>query len=111
MSRPVVEVYAFEGCPNTAPTLEMIDRVASELGLEAHLRRIAVPDFASATKHRFLGPPTVRVDGLDIEPGADHRSDFTLACRLYMTADGLRGKPSETWLSTGLRASGERLHH
>jgi hypothetical protein len=32
---------------------------------------------------RFLGSPTVRVDGRDIEPGAAGRTTYAYACRTY----------------------------
>lgn len=32
---------------------------------------------------RFLGSPTVQVDGLDIEPSARSRTDFAVGCRVY----------------------------
>ncbi len=44
-----------------------------------------------AEQLRFLGSPTVRVNGHDVEPGADSRTDFTLACRIYRTASGHGG--------------------
>jgi hypothetical protein len=53
---------------------------------------------------RFLGSPTVRVDGRDVEPGADLREDFGLKCRLYRTEDGLTGTPAEEWLLAAIRA-------
>jgi hypothetical protein len=54
---------------------------------------------------RFLGSPTVRVDGRDVEPGADERDEFALACRVYRTQDGLRGQPDPEWITAALRAS------
>lgn len=56
------------------------------------------------TGSSFLGSPTVRVDGRDVEPGADVREDFGLKCRLYRTEDGLTGTPAEEWLVAAIRA-------
>ena len=52
----------------------------------------------TAQRERFLGSPTVRVDGADIEPGAGERTDFGLKCRLFATPDGLRGMPADEWV-------------
>ncbi len=57
-----------------------------------------------AERHRFLGSPSVRVNGHDVEPGADDLDTFVFACRIYRTADGLRGTPSEKWIQAALRA-------
>jgi hypothetical protein len=45
------------------------------------------------------------VNGHDVEPGADNRDAFTLACRVYRTETGLSGVPAEQWLRTALRLS------
>ena len=47
-----------------------------------------VETIGDAERERFLGPPSVRVDGYDIEPGADARTDYGLKCRLYRTESG-----------------------
>ena len=57
---------------------------------------IDVPDAEAAAALRFIGSPTVRVDGHDIEPGADTRDGFVLACRVYKTDSGYSGQPDET---------------
>jgi hypothetical protein len=43
------------------------------------------------------------VDGRDIEPGADERSDYALACRVYLTTDGVSGTPDMSCLHAALK--------
>jgi len=105
MSKPVIEVLTFEGCPHAQPALELVERVVGQLGIEAHVRRLDVPDLEAAEAHRFLGSPTIRVDGRDVEPGADKRADFALSCRVYRTESGITGEPDERWLRDALLAS------
>jgi hypothetical protein len=57
-----------------------------------------------AQRLRFLGSPTVRVDGRDVEPGVDARDDFGLKCRLYRTQEGLTGALAEELLLAALAA-------
>ena len=101
-----VEVLYFDGCPNheaLVPHLEELLREAQLLGSIA-LRR--VPDEDAARRERFLGSPTVRIDGRDVEPGAEERDDFGLKCRLYRGPSGLRGTPLDEWVLDALaRAS------
>ena len=83
-----IEVLYFDGCPNheaLVPHLEQLLRSA-ELPVRIALRRIT--DEEAAQRERFLGSPTVRVDGRDIEPGAEERDDFGLKCRLYRVPSG-----------------------
>src|SRR5438105_277959 len=94
----VVELLYFEGCPNHQPVRELVERVRRQLGIAPELRLIEVPDPEAAPRMRFLGSPTIQVNGRDVEPGADTRGEFVLACRVYRTAAGLRGEPAETWV-------------
>jgi hypothetical protein len=57
---------------------------------------------SAARRERFLGSPTVRVDGQDVEPGARERDDFGIKCRLYATNDGLRTMPRDEWVLDAL---------
>jgi hypothetical protein len=101
VTRTLVEILTFEGCPNHEGAVELVERVAREVGIEPEVRLVNVPDGA-AEAMRFLGSPTVRVDGHDIEPGADERTEFSRSCRVYRTESGFRGQPEESWLHDAL---------
>jgi hypothetical protein len=98
-----VEVVYFEGCPNHEATRELVRRVMAEEGVETELRLVEVASPEDAERINFLGSPTVRVNGRDIEPGADARRDYAFSCRVYRTESGLRGQPDERWLRAALR--------
>ena len=102
MTRPLVEVLTFEGCPHAEPALELVRRVVADAGVAATVRRVDVPDPEAAAAHRFLGSPTIRVNGRDIEPGAAERTEYTLSCRVYRTERGVSGQPDERWLREAL---------
>jgi Alkylmercury lyase len=93
-----IELLYFDGCPNHESVLarlrELLDR--SQRSADVVLRRI--DDDEAAQRERFLGSPTVRVDGRDIEPGADKRDDYGIKCRLYATPAGITGMPPDDWL-------------
>ena len=99
---PQIEVLTFAGCPHAPSALELVERLVSELALQASVRRVDVNDLEQAEAHRFLGSPTIRVNGRDIEPGAGERTDYTLACRIYRTETGAKGEPDEHWLREAL---------
>jgi hypothetical protein len=105
MSQPLVEVLTFAGCPHGEPALELVRRVVDESGVSATVRRVDIPDVETATAQRFLGSPTIRVDGRDIEPGVGERDEYVLSCRIYRTDKGLRGEPDERWLRDALTAA------
>jgi hypothetical protein len=97
-----VELLYFDGCPHFEALLEHLRKLlqSADAGDGIHLRRI--PDERVARRERFLGSPTVRVDGRDVEPGASERRDFGLTCRLYVTADGLFTMPLDEWVLDAL---------
>lgn len=102
VSAPIVEILYFEECPNYAGTREVVERVAAELGVQPKIRMLDVETPEDAERLKFLGSPTVRIDGRDVEPGAEERVEFVRACRVYRTATGLRGQPEETWVHDAL---------
>ena len=102
-----VEVLSFAGCPHVRAAVALVEQVARQTGVDIDLRLIDVPDAAAAAERRFLGSPTVRVEGRDVEPGSHERADFALTCRVYQTPDGPSGLPTREWLEAALRAAKE----
>ncbi len=96
-----VEVLYFDGCPGHAALMPQLLAVLAGTDAQLELRR--VESFAAAERERFLGSPTVRVGGRDVEPGADARTDYGLKCRLYPTSNGSRRCPPDEWLRTALQ--------
>ena len=96
-----VDVLFFEGCPNHEPTVELARSVVAELDLEAEVHEVPVESAEDAEARRFLGSPSVRVNGRDIEPGAEERSSYALSCRMY----GNSGVPPRDWLVTALEGA------
>jgi hypothetical protein len=97
----LVELLHFHGCPGIDRVLPIVGPLAEAAGARVVQRRVETSDEAEA--QRFLGSPTVRVDGVDVEPGAEQRDDYALKCRLYQTAGGLAGVPDEAWIREALR--------
>ena len=95
----MIEIFYFDGCPNREPTMDLAREVLSELGLEAEIREVPVETPEDAETHCFVGSPTVRVNGQDIEPDARQRTDFALSCRMYESG----GVPPKELLVDALR--------
>lgn len=103
MSRPRVQVLFFEGCPNHEPARQLVERLAGELAIEPEIELVEVADPDAAVALRFLGSPTVRVNGVDVEPGAEERRDFAFSCRIYRGDGGASEQPAESWVRDALR--------
>jgi hypothetical protein len=87
MRRPRVELLWWEGCPSTDDALAMLREEMTELGLDpAAIDVREVDTEADAARQRFVGSPTIRVDGSDVQPPRDEPVGLT--CRVYKLRDG-----------------------
>ena len=98
-----VEVLVFEGCPNVDVALERARAAVSDSKVPASVRLVHVENDREAQRQRFLGSPTVRVDGKDIDPSAKDRDDFAMQCRVYSVSGRLDGAPPTAWIASALR--------
>jgi hypothetical protein len=107
MRRPRVEILYFVDCPNHEPARALVERLARQLQVEPEIDLVEVADSAAAVALRFLGSPTVRVNGVDVEPGAEERRDFAFACRIYRSEGGASEQPEESWVRDALIEAGK----
>ena len=98
-----VELLWSEGCPHRGAARALIDEVAAALRLAPAVAEIAVEDEAAGRRLCFPGSPTIRVDGVDVEPGWEPCADCTPRCRVYATGAGLGGLPERGWVERALR--------
>lgn len=97
-----VELLYFDGCPHYEAVLARLEDLLRRTGVDERVQLRNIPDEAAAVRERFLGSPTVRVDGYDVEPGAGERSDFGMTCRLYATQEGTVEMPLDKWVLDAL---------
>jgi hypothetical protein len=96
-------VLTVAGCPQRDAAIALVHRACAELGSTAEIRVIDIPDQQAAEQARFLGSPTIRVDGRDVEPDADRYAEYICSCRIYQSQHGLRGLPEEAWVRQALQ--------
>ena len=94
----IVRVLYFDGCPNHAPAVELAKSVAEKARVDATVEEVEVRNQEDAEALRFFGSPTIQVDGVDIDPEARSRSDYSFSCRMY----GASGLPSRALLKAAL---------
>ena len=98
-----IELLYFAGCPSHEAFLPRLQELLARAGVEEPVQQRRVESDAAAQSERFLGSPTLRIDGVDIDPGAAGRGDYALKCRLYPTTQGLRGAPPDDWVLDAVR--------
>jgi hypothetical protein len=102
-----VELLWWEGCPSHPETLEDLNRVLREEGVEADVDLVEVETDEQARREHFPGSPTVRLDGVDAVPPAE-TEPFSLTCRVYKTRDGrISATPDPEDLRDAVRRASE----
>jgi len=85
---PEVELLWWEGCPSSDEAHGLVRRAMAEAGLDPDaLRSIEVATEETAEREGFVGSPTIRVDGRDIQPSGEPEPPG-LTCRVYHLRDG-----------------------
>jgi hypothetical protein len=84
-----VELLYWAGCPSHGKALEQLRGAMGELGLDPStivVREVSTD--ADAQCEQFVGSPTIRVDGVDIDPSSAADHPIGLVCRVYHRRDG-----------------------
>lgn len=83
-----VELLFWSGCPSHPRALSQLRAAMAELGLDPDTVQVREIETATdAQRERFVGSPTIRIDGHDILPASDDEP-YGLACRVYHRRDG-----------------------
>ncbi len=99
---PRVELLYFDGCPNHIVAEEVLKEVMAEENVQAPVIRVQVETPEDAVSQRFLGSPTIRFNGEDIDPAGDD-GQYSLRCRVYRINGKLSGVPNKEMIRSALR--------
>jgi hypothetical protein len=97
-----IEVLYFDGCPGHEAFLPRLRELLDQAGVDVPVEFRPVESVEAAERERFLGSPTVRIDGEDVDPTAAQRTDYGLKCRLYRTPAGQQQAPADDWVLAAL---------
>lgn len=100
----LVQVFSFADCPNRELAIKRVRAVLDEERIAAQVTQVEVADVTLAQTLRFLGSPSVRINGVDIEPAAQAADQFGLMCRTYTTPQGVEGAPSSEMIRAAIHA-------
>jgi hypothetical protein len=98
-----IEILTFEGCPNAGRTRDAVEQAVRLEGADAIVDDREVDTPALAEHLRFLGSPSVRIDGQDVEPSALERTGYGLMCRVYDHGAVVTGAPSVAMIRAAIR--------
>ncbi|KAA0223895.1 DUF2703 domain-containing protein [candidate division KSB1 bacterium] len=98
-----IEFLYFRGCPNHEAARKLLFEVLRENRIKTTLHNIRIDSRDEAVAKRFLGSPTIRINGRDIDPSAEHRADFGMQCRVYLAGGKYTGMPSKEMIRSALQ--------
>jgi hypothetical protein len=101
-----VEVLYFQGCPNHVPALERVRSVLVDEGVHTDVLQVEIPDDETAQALRFMGSPSVRVNGIDVEESASS-GVIGLCCRTYLYGSVREGVPPADVIRRAIRTARE----
>jgi hypothetical protein len=105
-----IEILYFDGCPNHEPAVKRVQQLVHEERVSAEVLEVNVSDASIAHKVGFLGSPSVRVNGLDVEPEARAAREYGMMCRTY-SVDGRReGLPAREVLRAAIREANSGIN-
>jgi hypothetical protein len=82
-----IEFLYDEDCPSHEDALARLRDVLSAENVVTPITVIEVASVEQAEQLRFVGSPTIRIDGRDIDP-PPASTPYRLACRAYCQPDG-----------------------
>lgn len=101
-TRPRIEILHVDDCPNHDAFLPHLRDLLARHELVADIVTTRVGSDQDAQRLAFLGSPTVRINGRDVDPSAGTRTGYGMQCRLYRTHDGTTGTPPDDWIPVAL---------
>lgn len=82
-----VSFLFYEDCPSHELALERLRELLNEKDIHTNVEVVKVGSEEQAQELRFVGSPTILIDGLDIDPPPPD-SRYALTCRVYRLEDG-----------------------
>ncbi len=97
-----IELLYFEGCPSYQRALQNLKEVLAEEGIDATVELIEIRSPEEAEARRFLGSPTIQIDGVDLEGPEAVGSGVGFGCRVYVHDGQTAGWPSKEQIRAAL---------
>lgn len=90
-----VEVLYVSDCPSHPGAVRLVKDVLAAEGVVANIREVLVRDERMAGELKFVGSPTIRINGRDVAGESQTEKSFALCCRLYSGSKQIGLPPAE----------------
>ena len=99
-----IELYYFDDCPSYERARENLREALRWEGLAQEVEMVPVASEADAQVQRFIGSPTIRINGIDIEGPEAEEKGYGYGCRIYAENGRGGGWPSVERIRQALQA-------
>jgi len=100
----IITVYQSEGWANIERAVALVQEYAKRTKIEVEIQRVTVASEADVQRHKFLGSPTMRINGLDISPDTRSSTQYGFGWRLIDWTQG--ASTTETMLHSAFIEAG-----
>ncbi len=90
-------------CPNREEAFQNLLRVLKKNGWPAGIHSIEIKDINQAKKAEFLGSPTIRVNGHDLDENGNKTKGYSLDCRTYIINGKQTPIPTEDFIEAAIK--------
>ena len=90
-----VEVLYVSACPFHPASVKLLREVLAAEGVATDIHEVLVRDERMACQLKFLGSPTIRINGRDVTGESSTAKKFGLSCRLYPGSEQIGLPPAE----------------
>ena len=90
-----VEVLYVSECPSHPAAVKLVKDVLAAEGVGTDIREVLIRDERMAGEMKFVGSPTIRINGRDVAGESQTAKNFGLSCRLYPGSKQIGLPPAE----------------
>lgn len=98
-----IDFLYYNDCPHYPEALDILKDVLSEEHIKVDINMIQVANVDEAQQLKFLGSPTIRINGEDVEPETGQRTEYQGHCRMYLYQGQLFSWPPKEMIRDALK--------
>jgi hypothetical protein len=98
-----VSILFIKGCPGCIYTAKYVKDILADGAIDAEINLIQIDNDEDARQLHFIGSPTVRVNGMDVETGFSHAKDYGVRSRIYNVEGNQSGYPSKSMIRSAIK--------
>jgi len=104
-----VQVLHNVDCPSWSKAVPVVEEVLTEAGLEPRTTVTLVRDQKEADEMKFSGSPTIKFNGVDVDPLAQKITKYNaVGCRIYIWEGKAHQFPPKAMLEQALKKALEK---